>query len=189
MLLTISIGAGATVKFVELADFFRLLSTQADVDVRFFREGADVVETPGVSAGYGERFSERFDAFEISSATAQTIKFVTRLGNVVQFDAPPTGDVNVVNVNGAHANTRATVLSSGVSTLAAANAARRFLLLQNNDASVALRVTCDGVDPTTTEGVRVEAGGSLLLDVYPPTGAVKAIAESGAGVAVEIQEG
>lgn len=189
MLITMTIGAGDTVRFVELADFFRLLATDAEVDVRFFRDGADVVEAPGVSEGYGEKFFERFDAFEISSATEQTIRFVTRLGNTVQYDAPPTGDVNVVNVSGAHVNSRATVLSSGVSTLRAANATRRFLLLQNNDSSVALRVTCDGSIPTASQGIRVEAGGALLLDAYPPTGEIKAIAESGAGVAVEIQEG
>lgn len=189
MLLEFAIGAGQTVRFTELADFFRLLSTEDVVDVRFLRQSADVVEATAVSEGYGERFYERFDAFEITSSTAQTIKFVTRLGNVVQFDAPPTGDVNVLNVNGAHVNSRATVTSSAASTLLAAKASRRFLLIQNNDSSIALRVTCDGVDPTASQGIRIAAGGSLLIDAYPPTGAVKAIAESGAGVAVEVQEG
>lgn len=191
----ITLAPGVAQEFHEDADFFRVMaSAVSDLEIRFYQQGREVGHAEGVGAGYAERFiGGGFDKLRLVSATGSAVDFVVRLGNDVQFDAPPTGNVDVNNLpaeQGAHINGRAVVLASGVSTLLAANAARRFLLVQNNDLAVAVRITCDGTDPTAANGLRLMPGSSvMLLDRYPPTGAIKAIAESGAGCAVEVQEG
>lgn len=99
------------------------------------------------------------------------------------------GTVALSGLQGAFTRLSASVLSSGVTTLSVANAARRSIHVQNNDASIYLRLRVDGTDPTTSTGLRIPPGGSWESPPnYAPTGAVKVIAESGS-VACEALEG
>lgn len=184
-----TLGAGETLRLRVPGDFLRLMTAAADVNLTYYRNGAEVAKAEGVRAGYAERMAGGFDEVYIYSASAQPVKLVIRLGGDVRYDRFE-GDANIANTAGAYVNSRATVLSSGVSTLVAASASRRYVLVQNNDSSVALRLTMDGVDPTTAQGIRIPAGGYWESPaLFAPTGAVKAIAESGAGVAVEVVAG
>lgn len=174
MLLTMTIQAGTAVRFSDLGNFFRLLEAVGDVSVTFFRDGGEVAASPDISAGYAEEFSERFDAFEIASATTQIIKFVSRLGSRVAFDAPPTGVVTLTGQQGAFTQAQKTVTNaSGV--LLAANAARRYVLIQNNDASGDIYITLDGTAATTAKGIKIAAGSSYECQGFCPSGAVYAI--------------
>ena len=174
MLLKFNIGAGGLAEFHEPGDFFRLLSSQGAVTVRFYRQGRELVEAEDVTGGYAERFVEAFDRIMIESASAQTIQFVARMGNQVSYDTPPNGQVIVTNTAGAFVHAVHTVTSlSG--QLKAANKYRRYLLIQNKNPSGDIYVKVDGQPVAVAGGVKIGPGGSWELAGYVPTGAITAI--------------
>lgn len=186
-------GAGDLKSWHLPGRFFRLMAGTA-VDVYFLRGGAIIGQADQVDAGFFLKADVPFDEVRLTSAAAQTIDFLVGSGEAGAASAVSvSGSVPVSNFpanQGAYTNSRATVLASGVSTLLAANAARRIAQVQNNSAADYVRLTFDGVDPTAAQGVRIAPGGSWENPAgYAPTGAIKAIAESGAGCAVEVVEG
>lgn len=166
--------AGQRVEFQEQSDFFRILDLAGVVDVEFYKMGAKVSEALGISAGYAEKFTDGFDKIAITSATAQTIQLVTRLGNEVRYDKAPVGNTTINTVASTFTNSQKTVTNAS-GTLVAANANRRYLLIQNNDAAGDIFVRLDGVTATTATGVKIEAGGSYALETLVPNGAVTVI--------------
>lgn len=189
MLITTTIGAGERKEFFDPGDFFRILDAADPVEVTFYRNGAEVAEAEGVGEGYAEKFREgTFDRFAITSATAQTIQFVARLGNDVAYDKAPTGDVNIANVRGAFTQAQKTVTNAS-GQLLAGNTLRRYVLIQNNDASGDVYVTLDGTAATTAKGIKIAAGGSLELANYVPTGAINAIGSIASNANVVAVEG
>lgn len=189
MHITTTFTAGQRMEFHTPGDFFRLMAATATLDVSFYKNGREVTEANGVSVGYAERFRDGdFDRISIYSATAQTITMATRLGNEVWNDTPPNGQVTVTNTAGAFTNTQVTVTSSST-TIDAANPARRYLLIQNNDATGDIYVRLDGVAATLTTGVKIPAGGSYEVTGYVPTGAITAIGSIASNANVVIVEG
>lgn len=91
-------AAGQTIKFFDNATFVRILSASATLTMRLYRNGTVISESAGVSVGFAEQHEQFFDAFEIYSATAQTIQFAARLNSIISYDQPPTGNVNVANI-------------------------------------------------------------------------------------------
>lgn len=167
--------AGETKEFYDLGDFFRLMSSSAEVTVRFYFQGREIFVAEGVTLGYAERFiAGQFDRFTVYSAQAQTLQFVARLGNEVSYDVPPTGAVTISNTAGAFTQSQKTVTNASTSMLAA-NAARRYLLIQNNDPGGDIYVTLDGTAATTAKGIKIAAGGSYECQGYAPTGQIFAI--------------
>lgn len=188
---TEAFSANETKTYSEAGDFFRIMICTFDVNVVFYYQGREVFKADTVNSGYWERFRTGiFDRFTINSPTAQTLQFASRLGSDVGFDKPPTGNVAVTNTAGAYTNGRATVNSTVVTTLLAANASRRFAEIQNNDGAVYMRFTTDGTNPNTAAGMRLGPGQSWTSPAgFAPTGAINAIMESGAGSPIEYQAG
>jgi hypothetical protein len=182
-----TIGAGSRTEFIEASDFFRILAAQQVITVEFYLNGAKVAEAFDVGTGYAEKIPSGFDRIAITSATAQTIQFVTRLGGDVRYDQPPTGNVNIANTAGAFNQAQATVTTTS-GQLKAANAARRYLLIQNNDSSGDIYVTLDGTTATTAKGIKLAAGSSMELSSYAPTGAINAIGSIASNANVVIVE-
>lgn len=180
-----TINAGQTIKFTDQGNFLRVMSAVAALTVRTYKNGQVLTESVGVGAGYAEEFSDIFHEVEVYSATTQAIQLVIRFGSKVYFDAPPTGNVNISgqvhtvqdNVNGAFTQSRASVSNANTQILAA-NANRRYLLIQNNDAGQTLRVTVDGNAATATAGFRVAAGGVFEIPNFAVTGAINVIFEN-----------
>lgn len=183
-----TIGAGATLEFFEDCDFFRVMDAPDPLTIRFYRKGAEVARAEAVAEGYAEKFEAPFDRVQIQSATAQTVHVVGRLGNVVQYDKAPTGGVVLNGEQGAFTQTQATVTNAS-GQLFAANASRRYLLVQNNDASGDVYVTLDGTEATTAKGIKIAAGGSLELAGFCPSGAVFAIGSVASNANVVAVEG
>lgn len=189
MHLTITMTAGQRLEFYERGDFFRLMAATAAVSVQYYSNGAEVAKADSVSAGYGERFVDgEFDRIAITSATAQTIQFATRLGNEIWYDTPPVGNVAITNIRGAFTNAQATVTNAST-TAKAANASRSYLMIQNNDATGDIWVRLDGAAATTLTGVKIPAGGSYELTGYVPTGAITAIGSIASNANIVIVEG
>lgn len=188
MHITTTMGAGQRLEFFGEGDFFRLMNATNSVDVSYYFNGAEIAEASGVGAGYAERFTNRkFDRVAITSATAQTVQIATRNGNEVFYDTPPVGNVAITNVNGAFTNVQATVTSASA-TIDAASPSRRYLLIQNNDASGDIFVRLDGGVATTLTGVKIPAGGSYELTGFVPTGAITAIGSIASNANVVIVE-
>ena len=168
-----TIQAGQTLEYFEPGDFFRVLEAPDALSVRFYRQGAEVARADNIGEGYAEKFRiGAFDRIQIDSATTQNIQFVTRLGQDVFFDAPPTGAVTLGQ--GAFTQAQKTVTNAS-GQLLAQNGNRRYLLIQNNDASGVVYVTLDGTAATTAKGIKIDAGGSYECAGYVPSGQINAI--------------
>lgn len=185
MLLQTTIQAGATLEFYEAGDFFRLLECNNPIDVRFYTNEAEQVKAEGISEGYAEKFTIQFQRIKITSATTQTLQFVVRLGNTVAYDAPPVGAA----LQGAFTQTQKTVTNAS-GQLIAANNMRRYLMIQNNDASGAVYITLDGTAATIAKGIKLEAnGGSYEIQGFVPVGAINAIGNIASNSNVVVVEG
>lgn len=185
MLLQTTIQAGATLEFYEAGDFFRLLECNNPIDVRFYTNEAEQVKAEGISEGYAEKFTIQFQRIKITSATTQTLQFVVRLGNTVSYDAPPTGAA----LQGAFTQTQKTVTNAS-GQLLAGNTARRYLMIQNNDASGDIYVTVDGAAATTGKGIKIGAnGGAWELQGFMPVGAINAIGTVASNANIVVIEG
>lgn len=188
MLQSITIAGGASVEFTEAADFFRLLSAAYAVDVKFYREGREVADAPGVTGGYAERFPVPFDRVRISSATTQTIQFVERLGSEVFFDNA-NGYVTIQNVNGPWTQAQKTVTNASAE-LVAANASRRYLLVQNKSSSGILYLNFSGAAATAANGLKILPGGSYeTAGGFAPSGSITAIGDIASNADVVVVEG
>lgn len=190
MLITYQATAGGQVKFAERGDFFRLMNTDALCDVYFYAAGQEVARADSVGGGYAEKFSAHFDELVIHSAVNQEVQFVCRYGNTVFYDQPATGQVDVMNTRGAFTQSTLTTIGAVAVDVLAANPARRYLLVQNNDAGLSMRVKVNGGDATAAQGVLLAPGASLELQGFVATGKVSAICTTAGTLAsVEVVEG
>lgn len=181
MIITTTLTANQAQEYTERSDFFRLLDTTGPLDVIFYKEGREVSRAEDVSEGYAEKFGDSFDKLRIESPTTQSVHFVTRLGNEVAYDKPPTGTItgtvavsNLPADRGAFTQTQRTVTNASAQMLAA-NASRRYLLIQNKDTAGIVYVNLQGSAATVANGLAIEPGGSLELQGYVPNGAITAI--------------
>lgn len=189
MIISTNINAGQRLEFYEPGDFFRLLGAVGPLDVTYYRAGKEIAKAEGIGEGYAEKFERgEFDRFAITSATAQAIQFVVRLGNVVSYDTPPNGDVTITNTGGAFTQAAANVTNASAQLLAA-KATRRYLLIQNNDVNGDVFVNLTGAAATTANGIKIGPGGSYECQGYAPTGAVTAIGSIAANANVIVVEG
>lgn len=184
----LTLAAGVAVEFQEESDFFRVLDAPAaDLTLIFYKQGKEVGRAQNVGSGYAETFrNESFDKIRISSTAGGLVNFVTRLGNEIRYDKPPTGNVSLGN--GAFTQAQKTVTNASAQLLAA-NGSRRYVLIQNNDASGDIYVTLDGSAATTAKGVKIAAGGSMELQGYVPNGAINAIGSIASNANIVVVEG
>lgn len=191
MLLTIALAANTPVTFHEAGNFFRLLQAANDVNVDFYWQGKEIADAYGISGGYGETFAQQFDKLTIVSPTAQTVKFVTRLGNSVSYDAPPSGNVVVTSQAPCRASVtqaQATVTNASAQLLAA-KSNRSYLLIQNKDAAGNIWLNMAGAAATQANGIKIGPGGSFELNCNILTGAVFAIGDIASNANVTVLEG
>lgn len=182
-----TLSAGVGVEFEEVGTFFRLLAAaQSDLTVIFYNAGREVFRAENIGAGYSE-YGFNFDRVRMTSTIGGAFTFVVRAGSQVAYDAPPTGNVTVINTPGAFTNTAKTVTNVSA-TLVAANVTRRYLLIQNNDATGILYVRVDGIAAATATGVKIMPGGSFELSVYCPSGAITAIGSIASNANVVVVE-
>lgn len=185
----LTLTAGVAVEFFENADFFRLLdAVTEDVTVIFYLSGKEVARAENIGEGYAERIAGGFDRVRMSSTGGGAVAFVVRDGGDVRYDKAPTGSVNISNVNGAFTNAAETVTNAS-GTLLAANASRRYLFIQNNDAAGIIYVRLDGGTATTATGIKIAAGGNYECQGFLPTGAITAIGSIASNANVVVVEG
>lgn len=186
-----TLTAGVAVDLLDAGDFFRIIASAAeDVGVIFYKEGREVARSDDVGAGYFERIE--FDKVSVTSAAGGLVRIVTRKGAQVGYDRAVgavniSGTVTTQVANGAF--TQATVSVNTVTTLlAAANANRRYLLVENKDATNPVYLNLAGAAATVAGGFTLKPGQTLEIQGRAPTGAINAIA-TGAAVSCVVSEG
>jgi hypothetical protein len=182
------IGAGNRIEYAEPANFLRILGAEtAVIKIDFFRAGAIVASVEDVGAGYAESFDIPIDRVAISSAVEQNVSIVLRLGSDIRYDTPPTGDVNVKNVNGLF---NQWTQSAGIAAklVSPAKINRRYLLIQNNHPALDVYLDMTGGNPFNG-GVKIEAGGSYELSGFVPTNAITIGSPDGENNSVVVVEG
>ena len=175
MIQTANLAAGERKEFREIGDFFRVMATTSGkVDVKFYRNGAEIADAPSVSAGYAEQFKIPFDNVAIISSVTQSVQFVTRQGSTVFYDTTPGGTLIFPPSQGSM-NQATPAIGVAAGNILSARADRRFLLIQNNDASARIYISVNGSAATLTSGLQIGPGGSLELNAYCPTAAISAL--------------
>lgn len=127
-----------------------------------------------------------FRTVQISSATAQTVRFA--YGSGEGGTRRTSGTVQLAGEQGAYTQAAATVTNASAQ-LVAANTNRRFLLVQNKSQTGTLYLNLAGAAATVGNGVLIGPGDSIELDAYCPTGAVFAIGDIASNPDVVVVEG
>ena len=174
--------------------YFTTLACSNPVNVRFYKGGKqlDLGQISLLLAGLEVMLGDlkdteaAFDRVEVDVTAADTIQI--GIGNGQARYNRSQGSVAVTNTAGAFNQAQATVTNASAQ-LKAANLARRYLLIQNNDASGVVYVTLDGTAATTAKGIKLDPGGSYECQGYAPTGAVFAIGSIASNANVLVLEG
>jgi hypothetical protein len=180
-------GAGQTIEFYGGGSYFHILTSTGPVSVTLKRHEGVIAQAEGVGFGYKNKPRDGFTGFTITSATAQSIQIAVGDGDD-EYNYI-TGSVAIIN-QGAFTETQSSVTNAD-NIIKAANAARKYLFVQNNSAAQTMRLTVDGAAATATRGIRLQPGQSYEPVGYIPTGAIRAFMEVADATAnnVEVIEG
>lgn len=163
--------------------YFVTLQCTNALNVRFYKAGSklDLGDITGLGVGLevgplaGLKEEHAFDRVEIDVTGPDTIK--VGIGNGAARYNNSLATVNVtqtVPVNsGSFANAAATVTNASAQ-LVAANAARKYLLIQNNDATGTIYIAF-GAAATLANGIKLTPGGTYEMSEVQSTQAVFAI--------------
>lgn len=100
----------------------------------------------------------------------------------IDFQAGVNASITLLGQNGSFVDSQFSV-TNGNQVIVAANVARRYLLIQNNDGAQTLRVSLDGTAATATKGKRLAPGQSIELQGYVATTAINAMMEAATATA------
>lgn len=180
-------SAGQLIEFHGSGKYFHILTAADPVSVELKRSDAVIATADNVGRGYKNKPAGGFNGFSIKSATAQSIQIAVGDGDDEYNQV--TGSVDIIGQQGAFSEVQKSVTNVN-QVVAAANALRKYFLIQNNSAQV-LRVTVDGVAATATRGIRIQPGGYYEPIGRVPSGAINAIMELADATAnnVEVIEG
>ena len=189
--------------FTVPGNFFYLDSVPGGtVTVIFFKAGRALPEDlTNVSSGWYAMPDGGFDEVQITSTLTQTVAFyiakgrvgLAVLGNVVVTSGSITvasGSITVANstTNGAHVPAAVAVSNASVQLLAA-NAARKYLLIQNQHATANLYVRCNGTAAVADATCVKLLPGQSWEPPVAPTGEVRGIMDAAtAGNTVHVIE-
>lgn len=187
LLPSVTFAAGETKLFFVSGSYFELIDCASPVDVLLTdRSGGQRARMIGAAQTHHVKKTP-YEAIQITSATAQAIRFAYGSGEAGTRNT--AGSVNISNTSGAFANSQKTVGTSSA-TMVAANAARRYLMIQNNDALIDIWVRLDGAAAAVngSGSIKIPANGTYELQGYVPNGAITAVAAS-ANANVAVVEG
>lgn len=202
--ITLKIAAGNPEDIGVSGDYVRIKS--ASVPVRIEAENGQVDAT--IEEGDALNLKQ-FTRLRVSHADAAEQAITLLIGNGTSSDSARVGGsidvstmpaVNVATMPAVDVATMPAVArpmtqtasAVGVASaqLVAANAARRFLLIQNTDAAASVFLNVAGAAAVLDQGVELPPGASVVFDVATPAGAVFAIASAAtAAGAVVVVEG
>jgi hypothetical protein len=175
-------AAGVPKSFKMPGNLFSLDSVPGGtVSVSFWKNGQKLPEDMAQAiAGMGAIPENGFDEVELTSSLTQTVAFYISRGRV--FSNVFSGAVTVLNAtaSGAFVHTAKQVTNASQS-LAAANAARKYLRIENQDAALTLFLKCDGTAATASNASHRLLPGEVFEPLVAPTGEVRGIMSAATG--------
>lgn len=182
--ISIALTAGQRLQLELVGNYFHLLESTGGVDIDFVQNQAIIGTAKDMEFGFFAKPAGGFTALGFTSATGQTIKITVGMGDGGYNRT--TGSVQISGNQGAFAQGRVS-LTNVNQQIIAANAARKYLLIQNNDAAAVMRVMLDGNAATPTNGMRIQAGGTLELSGYQSSAAINCIMETATAAAGNVE--
>lgn len=183
----------ATWKLAVPGAYFTVLGCSNAVNVRLYKGGQllNLGEVKGLLAGLeilpkiDPGLDYAFDYVEVDASAADTIKI--GIGNGEARYNRSQGNVAITNVNNALVSAQRTVTNVSA-VMIAANANRRYLLIQNKD-SVGNLFVAFGVVATSANGVRIAPGASLTIDAFCVNNSINVIGDIASNANVVSVEG
>jgi len=180
-----TIGAGLVSTRLFSGAYFNILSSTGAIDVR-----TDKVNLKGLIAGQGFE-KQPFTRLEITDASGatNTIRYVIADEG---FIAGLTGNMTISSIvpvqSGSFVNAQATVTNASAQ-IVAANAARKYLAIQNNDTVGIVYIGFGAAAVTAANGLKIAPGGSYELSDVQSTQAIRAIGSIASNANVVTVEG
>lgn len=152
---TESFSAGEIKSFDVTGRFFALIECVNDVTLRFWKNRILLDEKiEKATSGVQFEYESGFDKVEIISAAAQLIEFVCSNGKLrISESVSIVGGVNIKPTQSAGASTHAAVTVTTTSAvILAANANRKYLLVQNRSSTGTIYLNLNGATATNGTG-------------------------------------
>lgn len=169
---TDTIAANSTLQKLVTGSYFKILSATGAVN--FDCPGAKLT---GLIAGQGIE-KQPFDRFELrdASGASNTVRYVVADEGFLDGiqGAVTIGQATTAN-SSSYTNAAATVTNASAS-LIAVNAARKYLLIQNKDASGSIYINF-GAAATVANGIKIAPGGAYESDAVVSTQQIFAIGD------------
>lgn len=181
---TDTITAGATIRRLFQGAFFKIISATGAINVR-----TDLVNLTNLVAGQGFEKAP-FTALELTDASgaSNTVRYIVATEG---FLDGITGAMQITSmvppVSSSFANSAKTVTNASAQ-LVAANTARKYLLIQNNDTVGNIFVQFGSAAGLTT-GVKIAPGGAYEMSDVQSTQAIYAIGSIASNANVVVVEG
>lgn len=182
-----TIQAGGSWEIGVPGDLVRIVGLTGAIDITLKKNGVPASKSTGVLDGYWLKPDGGFNGVLIESATTQAVTIAIESGDAgYDRTAGQVGISNWPSNAGAFSVSAATVATAS-GQLLAANANRRYMLIQNNGtADIFINL---GAAATAAGGVRIGPGGSWEMSNYVATQAVNAISVGAANGSVIVVEG
>lgn len=176
-----TVAGAQTMEFNIPGRYFILLATQLGVNVSFYKNGKklDLGDIQGLMSGLEavlgnpDDLEPAFTKVIITTLGADTIQF--GIGNGQVRYNRSQGNFAVTNNSGAGTQTNPTVTNAAAQLLAF-NVSRRYLLIQNKDATGNVFVNFS-TTATVANGIKIPPGGSLTMDAFACNNAISAIGD------------
>lgn len=184
----VSIPAGSVEEFAVVGDYIRLKTAAVPVSFTIEETGESIELEQGDAANLSA-----FKRVKVAHKDAAAQAIIFYVGNGTSADSAKVGGSVSVSSTPAPVTTftqAGATVGIASAQLLAANAARRFLMVQNNDATAIVYLNLTGAAAAVAGGVNLSPGGSLVLDVALTGAAINAIANvATAAGAVTVVEG
>lgn len=178
---SITIGASQSHRLLVQGEYFKLMSVTGPVTVQ-----SDFGRLDSLTTGQGlEKTPFSYLLLTDTSGGSNTVQIL--VGDENFIDAV-TGSVSIAGRNGTLTQSQRTVTNVNA-TLLVAKADRKYLLIQNNDATGIIYVTVDGTAATTAKGIRILPNESFEMDSFCSVGIIGAIGSIASNANVVTVEG
>lgn len=164
-----TLGAGGSQVITAEGAYFRVQSATGALNITV--EGAGTI--PSMLVGQGLK-DIAFKRLVIQDASGSANVGQILIAGKEFVDNRTYGVTSLTGQQGAFTNSQKAVTNSS-NQLLAANANRRYLLIQNNDPVGIIYVRLDGGVASSSTGVTIQPGGSYELQGYVTSGAITAI--------------
>lgn len=180
---TVTVAAGVVDYLSVVGSGIQLRSGSVALRVQNPKIDLDLVLSPGDGVDALDEFSEL--RLSHDSLVDQVFTVAVGTGEASSRSALVAG---LPAEQGGYTQSAATVTNAS-GLLVAANSARRVLLISNQSAPGNIYLNMAGAAATVAGGIKIAAGGVLLLDRYPPSGAIYAIGDIASNPSVIVAEG